>query len=58
MIYLSWISNRSEWKGKKKTGFDRRERRNDLPVQTWIYQGSLSADLNGKEKKGSRRRRG
>ena len=36
---------------KKKTGFDRRERRNDLPVQTWIYQGSLSADLNGKEKK-------
>ena len=27
------------------------EEKDDLPVQTWIYQGSLSADLNGKEKK-------
>ena len=56
LMILSWISNsRSEWKGKKKQASI--EEKDDLPVQTWIYQGSLSADLNGK-KNGSRRRRG
>lgn len=55
--WFTCLGSLTDLNGKEKKKQASIEEKDDLPVQTWIYQGSLSADLNGK-KNGSRRRRG